>query len=208
MKGILLLAALAGGTDSPSAALLKELLAREARVARQELELARAGTFYYVLDIPGRALRFKLRGVELKSFPLKSVELGATRGGPSHPGWPDRIHALAPPPLPERPEILPAPSEEDSSAASTVRSSKEEKEKKLPPVSFTMDAGPSLSLRIVSDHSAGSLLAFLAERLAALREPRGKLRLRLRLADDDARALYQSWPASGKLILIPPLQGS
>jgi hypothetical protein len=170
--------------------------AQAARVARQEYDLARTNVHYYVLDVPQKTLRLKLRSVELRAYPLKSIELGTPLWGAADPDWMEKIYELEPRPLPERVEIEPPP--EGSAPAPQPETSLDEGA----PI-FTMGAGRHLSLRITSDTAGWR--SYIADRLAG-QPQRGAVRLRLVLSEEEARALHRSWPMKSKLLIIPAVQ--
>jgi hypothetical protein len=172
--------------------------AQAARVARQEYDLARTNVHYYVLDVPQKTLRLKLRSVELRAYPLKSIGLGTPLWGAADPDWIEKIYELDPRPLPERVEI--EPPAEGSAPAPQPEISLDEGAS-----TFTMRAGRHLSLRITTDTAGWKLWSYLADRLAG-QPQRGAVRLRLVLAEEEARALHRSWPMKSKLLIIPPLQ--
>lgn len=173
--------------------------AEAARIAQQEYQVARSNVHYYVFDIPQRTLRLKLRGVELKNYPLISIELGTPLWGAADPNWMEKVYDLEPRPIPERIEIQP-PAEGAAEPAPQPEIHFEDA-----PSSFTIKAGPHLSLRITSDSAGWKLWSFLADRLAG-RPERGAVRLRLTLAEEDAKSLHRSWPMKSKLLIIPPQQ--
>jgi len=168
----------------------------QVRVAQQEYQLARSNVHYYVLDIPQQALRLKLRALELASYPLKSIEVGVSVWGAADSDWMEKVYDLEPRPIPERVEIL--PSAEGQPPASEPLTTPEEE-----PSSFTMNAGRRLSLRITSESAGWKPWAALADRLASSPE-RGAVRLRLTLAEEDAKALHRSWPMKSKLLIVLP----
>jgi len=168
-------------------------LAQQVRFASQELELAKAEVFYYVLDAGGRTLTLKLRGVELRTFPLLSVDLGEPLGGPGDPDWLARVYEFQKDSSTERQEMKPgqAPGEPALPA---------EPDTATPP-SFTLRCEPGLTIRIRAE-SERTLSASISDRWA-LDEPMGGVRLRLRLADEDVRSLYRSLPDKAKILFAP-----
>jgi len=171
-------------------------LAQQVRFASQELELAKAEVFYYVLDAGGRTLTLKLRGVELRRFPLLSVDLGEPLGGPGDPDWLARVYEFQKDSSTQRQEMTPgqAPGEPalpaDPDTADTAT-----------PSSFTLRCEPGLTIRIRAE-SERTFSASISDRWA-LDEPMGGVRLRLRLADENVRSLYRSLPDKAKILFTP-----
>jgi hypothetical protein len=165
----------------------------EARFASQELEVAKAGGFYYVLDIQGRTLTLKLRGVELRSYPLQSVELGAPMGGPDDPDWLQRVCRFQRDVTEEPPQIQPGASSAENPLLGV--------DTPATPSSFTMSCDSRLSIRIRAESEHGFWSSF-ADRWA-LDEPTRSVRLRLHLADEEARSLYRSLPAEASILFRP-----
>jgi hypothetical protein len=177
-------------------------LGADARRARQEWELARSNTHYFVLDTPARALRLKLRGLELRSYRLEAIEVGTPLGGARDPDWMDRVCDLEPRPLPPRAEIeppLPGSAPPAEPAPEVAGASTDEPV----PLAFTMTCGPALSLRIVSASVARGWITGIVQRWGG-GLARGAVRLRLTLSDEEASSLYRSWPERSRLIVIPP----
>ena len=171
-------------------------LAQQVRFASQELELAKAEGFYYVLDVRGRTLTLKLRGVELRRLPLLSVELGAPLGGPEDPDWLARVYEFQRDSSTQRQEMKPgqAPGEDASPADADTADT-------ASPSSFTLRCEPGLTIRIRAE-SERTFSASISDRWA-LDEPMGGVRLRLRLTDEDVRSLYRSLPDKAKILFAP-----
>jgi hypothetical protein len=168
-------------------------LSDEARFASQELEVAKAGGFYYVLDIQGKILTLKLRGVELRSYPLQSVELGVPMGGPADPDWLQRVYLFHREVTDQPQQIEPGgPSPENPLLAVDSPAT---------PSSFTMSCDSGLSIRIRADSEHG-FWSSMADRWA-LDEPTRSVRLRLRLTDADAHGLYRSLPDKANILFKP-----
>jgi len=168
-------------------------LAQQVRFASQELELAKAEVLYYVLDVRGRTLTLKLRGVELRRFPLLSVELGAPLGGPEDPDWLARVYEFQRDSSTQRQEMKPgqAPGEHVLPADADTAT----------PSSLTLRCQPGLTIRVRAE-SERTFSASISDRWA-LDEPMGGVRLRLRLADEDVRSLYRSLPDKAKILFTP-----
>jgi len=167
-----------------------EPLTGDARFASQELSVAKTKEFYYVMDIPGRALTLKLRGVTLRSYPLQTVELGAPLGGPTDPDWAQRICDF-------RKESVPPPRQIEPGGASLENPLLSDDAVAIP-TSFTMSCNSGLSIRIRTA-SDGGFWSSLADRWA-LDNPTRSVRLRVRMTDEEARRLYRSLPDEAKIL--------
>jgi hypothetical protein len=165
----------------------------EARFASQELEVAKTGGFYYVLDIQGKTLSLKLRGVELRSYPFQSVELGVPLGGPADPDWLERVCLFQREATDEPQQIQPGASSTENPLLAV--------DAPATPSSFTISCDSGLSIRIRSESEHGFWSA-LADRWA-LEEPTRSVRLRLHLADEDSRSLYRSLPDKASILFKP-----
>jgi len=165
----------------------------EARFASQELEVAKTGGFYYVLDIQGKTLTLKLRGVELRSYPLQSVELGVPMGGPDDPDWLQRVCLFQRDVTDEPQQIQPGAASAENPLLAV--------DSPATPSSFTMSCDSGLSIRIRAESEHG-IWSSLADRWS-LDEPTRSVRLRLRLPDEDARSLYRSLPDKASILFKP-----
>jgi len=169
-----------------------------AKAATRELALARSGGAYFVLDVRERVLRLKLRGVELRSYPVVSMEVGTTFWGPSHDEWMDQVYEVEPRPMVDRMEIEPpADGAVNPSATPVLPESKPDET----PSAFTVRCDPDLSIRIVSE-GRGTWRS-LSDRFLDWRVGFRSVRLRLIMSAEDARAWHRSWPELAKLIVLP-----
>lgn len=170
-------------------------------VAEHELELAKSNVPYFVLDIPQRALRLKLRGVELRTYKLLTMELGRTLWGTSDRDWMDKVYDVEPRPMAERLEIKPPP---DGASAAPGTPALPESQPEEVPSAYTIHCGPALSLRVVSDGPGRLWLGALADRFVDLTLGWRSVQLRLKMSVEDAHAWHRSWPTAAKLLIVRP----
>jgi hypothetical protein len=173
-------------------------LETEARVARQELEAAQSGAFYLIVDATEKKVTLKIRGVDLRSFAVQSIEMGAVlRGGRGSIGWAESLHDFARTQSLARKELQP------EKTAETGNSNLLDEEREPTPPVFRIACGPALSIRFIPEGRRG-LWAGISDRVVGPDEPRGAIRLRIRLAPSDYEELYRSMPERGKLIVVIP----
>ncbi len=172
-------------------------LSREAEIARLELEAAETGSPYFVLDIAGGKLGLRLKGVELRSYDLQSVELGklpfsGSATPASEVSWCDFELSPVHPRKEIQPDLPTIPSPSQAGEA----------EENLPS-SFFIRCGLHLAIRFLSEswHNGWSSLT---DRLRKPGEPQDAMRLRVRVPDSDIKELYQAMPDRGKLLLVMP----
>ncbi len=217
-------AAPALGGEAAEADSLSRLLSENARLALQ-LELAKSGSFYLLLDLESSRLALMLRGTQLRAWPVGEVEAGWPRlGGSSQEAlasWASRAWEggeLDPPRERERqvieaPPARPGAARESETAAPSPPIPPTAEELYRVPPRYLVRYADGLTLEIDTDTPGNSLLRragrFLARAwrdllaLVGLR-PRDALRLRLHLAAEDAASLYRSLPPSTKLLVLPP----
>ena len=123
-------------------------LQEEARTVRLELEAARSGDFYLVVNLSRSTLSLELRGVTLESLPFESIEVGQRLGSDSESG-----PALAPLFLCHAPEA-PAPPEIGPGDVAPVEPPPADEARPL-----SLDCEPSLELRFVPTASKGLFTA-------------------------------------------------
>ena len=170
-----------------------EPLTDEARLASQELEVAKSKGFYYVMDIPGRALTLKLRGVTLRSYPLQTVELGEPLGGPADPDWAQGVCRFR--------KETESPPRQIEPGGSSLENPLLSDDGPAPPTSFMMSCDSGLSIRIRTA-SHGGFWSSLADRWV-LDNPTRSVRLRVLMADEDAQRLYRSLPDEAVILFKP-----
>ncbi|MGH9320624.1 MAG: hypothetical protein ACRD21_23360 [Vicinamibacteria bacterium] len=171
--------------------------AREAeRVARLELEAARAKGFYFVVDAATSTLALKLGGVPLASYRIESMELGLplTAHRESEDDTAAGVEPVelytctAPPRASLEIQIGPPPAPTDPAG--------EDEEKPDVPRRVVLTCDPPLAVHLVS---ASSVLG-LRERLRLPGDREGELRIRLVIAETDAEKLFSSVPQNPRFV--------
>lgn len=222
-------AARSEASPSPDPAL--ESLRRDTALLRRELELASGKSFYLRLDAGRGRLTLLLRGVALDDYAIESVEQGVPRVAfvPRRPpvGW--DLHAfsagrLEPERERDRLEIVapPATPDGDAGEAGTAAASPSPPPPAIPKTaeeSYSVPAryrvlfaeGVSLEIGAVGAarnrsllRRAGDALGLVAAdwRAALARDAAERVRLRVRLAGEDAAALYRSLPPDVGLLVV------
>lgn len=130
-----------------------EELLRHQETLNSEYVLARAPSFYFVLDVPGKKLELRVRGMVLRSWPLRSMRFW---GKPSFQGNVElkRKSALK---APERIIVRPAAGDEAASSTTeggTAEFDVEALELKDMPESFGLDFDNGFHVSVRSSKAA------------------------------------------------------
>jgi hypothetical protein len=180
VKAFLLAALLLGQeTAAPDAVSVRE---RE-RIARLELEAARAKGFYFLVDAATLTLALKLGGVPLATYRLESIDLGRPLASVGEAVSLDPIYSCVSPPR-EPVEIVPGPPPAPSTPG------KDEEDEPPAPRSAVLTCEPPLAVHLVS----ASRVLGLRERLRLFGDRKDEPRVRLVVAEEDADRLFSSLP--------------
>ena len=181
---------------------------------QRRLELAAGGSFWLALDPDGSALRLKLGGVDLAIFPTETLEQGAPRvlfTARPVPPWHDTIWVhgtLQPERVVQRTVLEITPGADQDGLPLSVPPAATDAI--AVPVRYFIRFSGGLALEVTSPEGraasgwwrrtaagAGDILSDV--RLAASAD-RDLVRLRLRLAREDAETLYRALPESVALL--------
>ncbi len=185
MKALLLAALLGQGEVPPDVASARE---RE-RVARLELEAARAKEFYFLADAASLTLALKLGGVPLATYKLESIEVGLPVASAGESLTLEDLYRCAAP-LREPAEIVPGP------PPAPATPGKDEETKPPVPRSAALRCEPPLSVHLVS----ASKVLGLRERLRLFSDRKDEPRVRLIVSEQDSERLFSSIP--GKPLVL------
>ena len=171
---------------------LRSLHERE-RVARLELEAAKSGELYFVLDVPASTLRFALRGVVLETFSVQEVSIGRRLGSGSTADPIRELHTCEKG-IPDTPvEIVPGAPLPDLAPPE-------------PPPWLDLGCGPSLAIHIDSEAGTGWVHGLL-EHVAG--DTTTNARLRIVVPDEDYAALAATMPPKSRWIFaFYPMRGA
>lgn len=192
-------------------------LARENVALEKEIELAGDKPFYLVLDPAGPDLTLRLRGAELRRYPVLALSVGVPRvafirrGGQA--AWQNAIFSggrLDPPRELDRLQVVPPPADATGEAVKAVIPPTPEEAYPVPlRYHIRFDKGPSLEIR-PREADATSRWARVStwwgarwrDTLAALAPPDDEVvRIRIALAPQDAYMLYRSLPPGARLLV-------
>lgn len=217
--------ALDAGDLSPEAV----QLARDTHRLKQLSELASGDKFYLLLDPKGSTLQLQLRGVILREYPVRGISVGQSRArfrtveGPSD--WENRVWkggALDPARRDERIEIIPPKPNANGELPTPQPVNVPLPEEKPAPSDYCVRFSEGFSLEIASPGpEVGPGAAAEPKGLRARFErglngwwtswqrflqpsPDDRIRLRVMLDQEDARALYRSLPPEASFLVVVP----
>ena len=181
MKALVLAALLGQGeAPPPDAGAAREL----ERVARLELEAAKAKEFYLLADATSLTLSLKLSGVALASYELDSIELGLPVASAGDAPALDQLYRCVAPPR-EPVEIVPGP------PPTPAAPGKDDEKRPPAPRSAVLTCEPPLAVHLVS----ASRVLGLRERLRLFGDRKDEPRVRLVVAEADSERFFSSLPA-------------
>lgn len=214
--GAVAIAALPQESDLPRTAARLE---RENAGLEREIALAGDKAFYLILDPSVPDLALKLRGAELRRYPVLALAAGVPRvafirtgGGAPWQGFIFSGGRLDPPRELDRLEVVPPPSDPTSPSTEVKPVIPPTPEEAYPvPLRYHIrfDKGPALEIR-PREADASSRWARAAtwwgarwrDTLAALAPPDDEVvRIRIALAPQDAYMLYRSLPPGVRLLV-------
>lgn len=193
---------------------------------RQEVALSAKREFYLRLDVGRGALALVLRGVVLGEHPLKRLERGEPRVAFLRRGVPEGFDVrplsggrLEPPRerdrvevvVPEAPPDAARPGAETPSSPPPIPATAEESYSV--PSRYRIEFAQGVTLEIRSpggarnrgllQRAADAASLWAQDRLEALRR-KGRVRVRVELAAEDAARLYRSLPSPVGLVILDP----
>lgn len=171
-------------------------LAREAnRALEQEIKLAGTARVYLLLDLTGRTLQIKSRGIELHRLTVLAWRASGAAERASVQGV---FQLQARPPV-ERPKIVPEPGKDRETEPINLANM---------PAEYVLDFDPPLILAVGPPAREQPWLwarsrlrgAWLRLKALAARQPAGRTVLRLTLSGDEARSL--AWSVTDGMPLL------
>jgi hypothetical protein len=218
-EGVLVLTVLvvACSAPPPQAGPTTTVGSASAPLLLKEMELAREGGFYLVVDTPAGKLRLMLSAVELAAYPMRAVELGRPRVAfvarrsldwAEPRTWEGGL--LVPERERERREVVVAAgAAKDGADPAPATPPPPPEEEEAPPRFRLLYDGLEVEIAAVDEGATlGGVAAWAAESLrsrwAVLRGGSEPLRLRVTMSAADAASLYRSLPP-GTRLLTPAL---
>jgi hypothetical protein len=211
VAALLLLAAPGSGAEKPAARTRAELDTARRRAAVLESELALASTRkpYLVLDLGGRALRYRLMGMTMREVSIPSLVVEGLETSEASPGTPLLAGIFTLQEKENDPRLTPLSPEQvedgadDENAANALPPE--------PPREYRLSFKQPIALEVLGRETRGGMPGLWGRFIAALRRwhgPEGseeaRLKIALHLDPDVAAEVYRSLIPDLRLLVLAP----